>query len=114
MKMCFRHCNVVGKRSELVGSGNLVSLACSDASQFQKLPPMCWEAMQDTLLIILAKTEHHDPAERLAWGKYEEICTSVGFRANPYGALADKSLRRYIDFSKLFAYDWAHSLLQDS
>ena len=114
VKMCFRHCNVVGKRSELVGSGNLVSLTCSDASQFQKLPPKGLEAMQDMLLIMLAKTASHNPAERLARSKYEEICTSVGFRANPYGALADKSLRRYIDFSKLFAYDWAHSLLQDS
>ena len=74
VKICFRHCNVVGKRSDLLAlpGGNLVTLTCSDASRFKKLPPKGLEAMQDMLLTMLAKVDHHVAAERLARSTYED------------------------------------------
>ena len=108
IKCCFRHTNVVSRRSRLGQRGDLVDVTCSDPARFKLAAPGELSYIQEMLVALEAEVN----AGRELDARYTEVCQASGFKANPLGVMACPLLKPYVDLQTAVRYDWVHCLCQ--
>ena len=112
VKPCFKHWNVLKRGSALLAHdprGVYVDIAEPEPSRF-----LSWSTAE---LCIAADActacRHRWEAGEIPKARVAEAERALGYRVTPDGLLADKVLRRHIDFCNVVHYDWVHTLLED-
>ena len=112
VKPCWRHWNVLKRASALLSQdsrGIYVDITCADASKFRS-----WSnAELGTAADVCVAAHEQCAAGEIPKVRLTEIERGFGYRVTGEGLLADRTLRRYIDFCGTVHYDWVHTLLED-
>ena len=113
VKTCFRHWNVLNRRTALLAHGppapGYVDSTCAEPGLFRRWSTAELGVAADTCILAHSQWLAGDvPKARVT-----EIERGFGYRVTPDGLLADKVLRSLVDFVDVVHYDWVHTLLED-
>ena len=112
IRPCFRHANLVSKRSHLVEFGaesDLCDVSCSDFQRFRSAED---EYIEETMVLIV-EAENAHLSGNMSLTQIRKICTCSGYKVNRKGIQADASLRGHLRLVETATYDWLHCCLQD-
>ena len=110
VKPCFKHWNVVSKRSHIATvADSFVDICCSNPAHFARLSDGELNHAIDMLLEALNRVGSGEMTKT----NLDKLQKSIGFAPTPTGLLADLDLRHLVPVTKVFLYDWVHTLLQD-
>ena len=110
MKPCWRHCNVLRKRSRRAEHNEgYVDISCVSPDEF-----VTWD--NDELnkaidLLILARERAGEGA--IFKARLEEMTRAFGFSPTSDGLLACPTLKGVVAVASAARYDWAHTFLAD-
>ena len=113
VKPCFRHWNVLKRQSPLLDHDPrrlYVDTTCADPGRFQR-----WSTAElGTAADVCVAAQEKCEANEIPRARCTEIERGFGYRITSDGLLADRVLRRHVDFCEVVHYDWVHTLLEDS
>ena len=109
IKPCFKHTNVVGKRSDLARRDpGIVDITCSDHTKFV----LASKGYLENLMDIILEAEVQRDTGLMKASRYDTLLVASGFWPSN-GILADRELRAHVKLATMANYDWVHTMFQD-
>jgi len=109
IRPCLKCNNVFNLDTDLDVRVGGVEIDCCDSTVFigRTEEELCHDI--DTTLDAEERYSH----DLLSKARFDKILKAIGFNPNPLGVLADKDLRRRIEWLKVLCHDWMHGYLSD-